>query len=59
MRLIVLIFFQSASYPPPGWPRLSKEREEPKEFEFLGLRYDHEVLRVLEAKNCSKTAEFH
>ena len=48
----------STSCSPPGWRRVSKKRERPTEFEFLGFRCDHEVLRALEAKNRSKTGVF-
>ena len=37
---------------------MSKKRENPTEFEFLGFRCDHEVLKELEAKNGSKMGVF-
>ena len=48
----------STSCSPPGWQGVSKKRERPTEFEFLGFRCDHEVLKALEAKNGSKTGVF-
>ena len=52
------IFSKHQLSSPPEQPRVAKEREEPTEFEFLGFRCDHDVLRAVEAKNRSKTAKF-
>ena len=38
---------------------MSADPGETKEFDFLGSRCDHEVLKQLEPKNHSKSAEIH
>ena len=43
---------------PPGCPGGSTDREKPTESEFLGLRCDHEVLKLLEAKYLVKIGFF-
>ena len=53
-----LYFFHSTIDTPPGCPGGSTDRENPTEFEFLGLRCDHEVLKHLEAKNLVKIGIF-
>ena len=42
---------------PLGCPGESKDPGEPTEFDFLGYRCDHAVLKQLEAKNLSKRAK--
>ena len=39
---------------PPGCPGGSTDQDKSTEFEFLGLYFDHEVLKYLEAKNLVK-----
>ena len=48
----------SAISKPPGCPWVSTEPEEPIEFDFLGLKCDHQCLKQLEPKNLSKRAKF-
>ena len=47
----------SAISTPPGCPWGSTEREEPIEFDFLGLECDYQVLKQLKPKNLSKRAK--
>ena len=44
---------------PPGDPGGSTDPGETKEFNILGYRCDHEVLKQLEPKNLSKTGIFY
>ena len=44
---------------PPGDPGGSTDPGETKEFNILGFRCDHEVLKQLEPKNLFKSAENH
>ena len=44
---------------PPGGPGESTDPDETKEFDILGFRCDHEVLKQLEPKNLSKTGIFY
>ena len=44
---------------PPGDPGGSTDLGETKEFDILGFRCDHEVLKQLEPKNLSKTGIFY
>ena len=44
---------------PYGCPWGSIELEEPIDFDSLGLKYDHQVLKQLEPKHLSKTGIFN
>ena len=49
----------SAISTPPGCPWVSTERGEPIEFDFLGLKCDHQFSEQLEPKNLPKMSNFN
>ena len=50
-------FVHFAISTPPGYPWGSRDLGETTELGFLGLGYDHAVLKQPEAKNLSKSAK--